>query len=137
MPYPLLPAPRRRPLGKLSCRPRSPPWQASADASAAANQVLDSLASVDDEEYQQPNPNDPMKFFQQASPGAAASTPAKQQPCCLARPPNPSRRAGEQGWQLPRCGHLRKARRAHGCDPPVLCITRMDHCGVAVAHTPP
>ncbi|KAL4433918.1 hypothetical protein ABPG75_000359 [Micractinium tetrahymenae] len=39
--------------------------QASTDASAAAGQVLDSLASVDEDTYQQPNPNDPMKFFQQ------------------------------------------------------------------------
>lgn len=39
--------------------------QASTDASTAAGQVLDSLASVDEDSYQQPNPNDPMKFFQQ------------------------------------------------------------------------
>lgn len=50
------------------------PLQASTDASTAAGQVLDSLASVDEDSYQQPNPNDPMKFFQQVS--AAPPHPA-------------------------------------------------------------
>jgi hypothetical protein len=40
--------------------------RASADAGKRANEVLDTLTSIDDEDsFQQPNPNDPMKFFQQ------------------------------------------------------------------------
>ncbi|PSC69156.1 hypothetical protein C2E20_7333 [Micractinium conductrix] len=40
--------------------------QASTDAGAAANQVLNTLTSVDDEDTMtQADPNDPMKFFQQ------------------------------------------------------------------------
>lgn len=35
--------------------------QAGGDAGRKVNSTLDSLASVDEEEFQQPNPNDPMK----------------------------------------------------------------------------
>ncbi|EFN57299.1 hypothetical protein CHLNCDRAFT_143902 [Chlorella variabilis] len=40
--------------------------QASGDAQRAAGRALDTLTSVDDEDqYSQPNPNDPGRFFQQ------------------------------------------------------------------------